>query len=88
MSIDIANIESHGVEMHERIIAAVLVCDWNVRALTFLESMKGRKNVRILCKNDMTLSVRDSITRVYPKGRIGMGIFCYLLSNFLPRIDG
>lgn len=89
MSIDVTNIESQSVERQECILAAVLVCDWNVRAWTFLESIKGRQNVRILCKNDTTLSVREIINRVYAEGRIEMGILCHLLSNFLPRMgDG
>lgn len=41
--------------------AALFVCDWNVRAWTFLESMRGRRNVHILCKNNMILLVNDTI---------------------------
>ena len=85
MSVDVTNIESQSVELQECILAAVLVCDWNVRAWTFLESIKGRHNVRILCKNDTTLSVREIINRVYAEGRIEMGILCHLLSNSSPR---
>jgi hypothetical protein len=89
MSMDVTNIETQSVELLECILAAVLVCDWNVRAWTFLESMKGRNNVRILCKNDTTLSVREIMNRVYAEGRIEIGILCHLLSNFLPRVgDG
>jgi hypothetical protein len=89
MSVDVTSIESQSVELQECILAAVLVCDWNVRAWTFLESIKGRNNVRILCKNDITLSVREIINRVYAEGRIEMGILCHLLSNFLPQMgDG
>jgi hypothetical protein len=46
---------------------------------------KGRHNVRILCKNGTTLSMREIINRVYAEGRIEVGILCDLLSNFLPR---
>jgi hypothetical protein len=73
MSIDVANIESQSEEPQECILGAVLVCGWNVRAWAFLESMKSCHNIRILFKNNTTLSVREIINRVYADGRIEMG---------------
>jgi hypothetical protein len=38
--------------LQESILAAILLCDWNVRAWTLLEALRGRKNIQILCTKD------------------------------------
>jgi hypothetical protein len=54
MAIDIEPLD---VEAQESILATVLVCDWNVRAWTLLEALRGRRNLHILCKNERVISL-------------------------------
>jgi hypothetical protein len=68
----------------ESILAAILVCDWNIRAWTFLEAMKARQAIRILCKDDETMSLRDLIQDVYDRGRIDLVVLCQLAPHLLP----
>jgi hypothetical protein len=68
----------------ESILAAILVCDWNIRAWTFLEAMKARQAIRILCKDDETMSLRDLIQDVYDHGRIDLVVLCQLAPHLLP----
>ena len=42
-----------------------MVCDWNLRAWTFLEAFRGRDNVQILCKGDVIVSLKESVEMVY-----------------------
>jgi hypothetical protein len=72
------------LELMEAIIATILVCDWNVRAWTFLEAMKGRKNIHFLCKNDITLSYPTILRAVFDQGRIDLVNLCLLVPHMLP----
>lgn len=72
------------LELMEAIIATVLVCDWNARAWTFLEAMRGRQHIHILCKNDRTVSFSEILQAVHDRGRIDLVIFCLLAPHLLP----
>jgi hypothetical protein len=75
------------IELMEAIIATVIVCDWNVRAWTFLEAMRSPKHLQILCKNDRTLSVSAILRAVLDRGRIDLVIYCMLAPHLLPWSD-
>jgi hypothetical protein len=83
---DLMDIDVSGLTLatKESILAAILVCDWNIRAWTFLEAMKARQAIRILCKNDETMSLRDLIQDVYDHGRIDLVVLCQLAPHLLP----
>jgi hypothetical protein len=68
----------------EKIISTLLVCDWNVRAWTLLESMRGRKHIYILCKNDAIVSVREVLEIVYSKGCIDIAILTLTSQHLVP----
>lgn len=40
------------VKICESLLISLLLCDWNVRGWTFLESMRGRKQLYLLCKDN------------------------------------
>jgi hypothetical protein len=81
MDIDISELN---LATKESILAAILVCDWNIRAWTFLEAMKARQAIRILCKNDETISLRHLIQDIYDHGRIDLVVLCQLAPHLLP----
>ena len=82
MDVDISDLT---VESEESILATVLVCDWNLRAWTFLESFRGRHQVYLLCKNQMTISFRELCLDVCHRGSIDLAIFTLTLGHMLPQ---
>ena len=71
-------------EKHEEILCAVLLCDWNLRAWTLLEGLKGRRNVLILCKDNQILRLRDTMEHLSQYGSLTILAFAYLLGPILP----
>jgi len=83
MSIEVAD-GPLTTDTSERIISTLLVCDWNVRAWTLLESMRGRKNIYILCAHDVIVSVRDVLQTVYTNGSIDIAILTLTSQHLVP----
>jgi hypothetical protein len=65
MSIDITG---STVEAFEKLLATLLVSDWNMRAWTLLESMRGRSSLYLLCADDRIVKLYDVLQTVYQKG--------------------
>jgi hypothetical protein len=71
MSIDISSV-SHiedskplaTIQLFESILAVLIVCDWNVRSWTLLESMRGRQHIHLLFKNDRVMSLKSIVDLV------------------------
>jgi hypothetical protein len=63
---DLMAIDVHDsvITVQESILTTVLVCDWNVRAWTTLEALRGRKSLYVLCKEDCVVSLHDVAQRV------------------------
>jgi hypothetical protein len=76
--------ENEDTCLEESILATLLVSDWNVRAWMFLEAMRGRDNVHILCKNNTIISVRDIVTKVLRHGQIDL-VILVLTSHHILR---
>ena len=72
------------VPIMESILATILVSDWNVRAWTFLEAMKGRSKIRLLCAHEQTVSFPGILKTVFDYGRIDLAIICQLAPHLLP----
>ncbi|CZR69338.1 uncharacterized protein PAC_19238 [Phialocephala subalpina] len=81
MSIEISEIS---LELQESILAVILLCDWNVRAWTLLEALRGRKNVQILCADDETMSLREMLYTVQKEGSIDLAILYLTSQHLLP----
>ena len=77
---DIMDIDSEQftLEVQESILATLLVCDWNIRGWTLLESMRGRANLHLLLKDNRTVPLVEVINNVKQNGRIDL---CALLLN-------
>jgi hypothetical protein len=60
----------------ERILSMLLLCDWNLRAWTFLEAMRGRSHLHLLCKYEKSVSVRFLLETVLRSGSLDLlGLF-------------
>ncbi|KAL8941143.1 MAG: hypothetical protein Q9216_002408 [Gyalolechia sp. 2 TL-2023] len=81
MSIDAADLS---IKTRETILVTAMVCDWNLRAWTFLEAVRGRRNVYILCKDGLTVSLRETADIVYRKGRIDLVILLLTAPHLQP----
>lgn len=79
-------VEAHDIPIPvlESILAVLLVCDWNLRAWTFLEAMRGRRNLHLLCKDEKVVCLRDVITRVHLHGRIDISVLLANAQHLLP----
>lgn len=81
MAIDASHVTT---EVRELILATVLVCDWNLRAWTFLEAFRGRSNVHILCKNNVVLSLKETVEAVYQQGALDIALLLLSAPHLLP----
>ena len=72
------------MQIKESILATVLVCDWNLRAWTFLESVRGRHNIHLLCKDNKTISFREIVQDVFDFGSIDLAILSFTVPHMLP----
>ncbi|KAK6713609.1 hypothetical protein SNK04_004573 [Fusarium graminearum] len=90
MEIDVSVLEGaehlsqKAICLRESILCTLLACDWNVRAWTLLEALRGRKNIHILCKSgdhNTEISLREVLQVVST-----YGIFTGFLLSSVPRL--
>ena len=72
------------LEVRELILATILVCDWNIRAWTFLEAFRGRSNVHVLCKQNVIISLKETVEAVYQNGAIDIALLLLSAPHLLP----
>ena len=82
MNIDISN---PSIQVKESILATTLVCDWNIRAWTFLESLRGRHQIHLLCKENRIISFRKVQMDVFRFGSIDLAILGLAVPHMLPQ---
>lgn len=78
------NVAELTLELMESILAALLVCDWNVRAWTLLEAMRGRHNIQILCKNEQVIPLKDLLEEVHQRGSLSLAGLFATAQHLLP----
>ena len=81
MDIDVSSIT---LGLQESILAAFLVCDWNVRAWTLLEATRGTGNLYLLFKDDRILSFNQILETVYTEGNMDIAILFSDAPHLLP----
>lgn len=81
MSIDATELT---VDVCERILVTIMVSDWNLRAWTFLEAVRGRHNIYILCKDQTIVSLRETALMVYRLGSIDIALLTLAIPHLLP----
>lgn len=68
----------------EMILVIVLVSDWNVRAWTFPESMRGRNHLYLLRKKNACINVLDLVKDIWGEGSIEIAILSLAVRHMLP----
>ncbi|KAG7137972.1 hypothetical protein HYQ45_004826 [Verticillium longisporum] len=81
MDVDVSQLS---MDVWERLFATVLVCDWNVRAWTMLEAVKGCRGLELLCRDERTVSLRACLDAVRQKGRVDLAILGLAVQHLLP----
>lgn len=81
MKIDISECT---IRKKEMILATVLVSDWNVRAWTYLESMRGRNQLYLLCRHNACISFLDLVKDIWSEGSIDIAILSLAARHMLP----
>jgi hypothetical protein len=90
MSIDIEELSrdetltKSALQLREVILATLLVCDWNVRAWTFLESLRGRQKLLLLCKNNLTIDLKETLEIVHAHGSIDISVLFVSTQHLWP----
>jgi hypothetical protein len=72
------------LQAKEAILATIVVCDWNVRAWTLLEGMRGRLKLHILCKDNRVISLVDVLSDVLSKSSLGLVPPCLAIQHYTP----
>ena len=86
---DLMEIEIEGnvsVELRELILVTVVTCDWNTRAWTFLEAFRARQSIHLLCKNNRTISLKETVEIVHREGSLDIVALLVTVPHLLPRI--
>ena len=84
MEIDISGNDT--VELREIILLTTITCDWNIRAWTFLEAFRARQSIHLLCRNNKTLSLRESVEIVHRDASLDIVILLLTIPHLLPRV--
>ena len=82
MQMDVAE---NTIHKQETVLATVLLSDWNIRAWTYLESMRGRNNLYLLCKDNVCIRFRDLIQNIWSEGCIDIVVLGLAVRHMLPQ---
>jgi hypothetical protein len=89
MEIDVSELSNpqltpSSLRVRESLLAVLLVCDWNVRAWTLLEAIRGRQNIHILCKDNAVVSLKEALSIVCYHGSIDIAVLYLTAQHLLP----
>ena len=68
-------------------MATLLVCDWNIRAWTLLESIKGSRNLHLLTKSNLALRLTDGLKELYHHGSINLVVLLSAAEHLIPPVS-
>lgn len=74
MDLESIDISAPDIATLETLFSILLVCDWNVRAWTMLEAIRGSSDVNILCSNGQLISLIDLLCRILDEGAIDLAV--------------
>ncbi|KAL3481734.1 hypothetical protein BJX99DRAFT_218184 [Aspergillus californicus] len=83
---DIMEIDIHPrtLAAEEAILATLVVCDWNVRAWTLLEGMRGRVSLHLLCKDNHVIPLVDVLNDVLAQSCLSLVPACLAVQHYIP----
>lgn len=82
MAIDIPNVTD--LVRWETIMATLLVCDWNIRAWTLLEAVKGKRRLYILTKSNHAVNFLDGALLLTRSGPLDLVASLSAADHLLP----
>lgn len=71
----------------ESLLSALLESDWNVRAWTFLEGLRSRQRIYLLCRDNVVISFRQMVRNIYDFGRIDLSVLAFHVAHILPNFS-
>ncbi|KAL6715505.1 hypothetical protein ACLMJK_006466 [Lecanora helva] len=74
------------VELCESILVTAIVCDWNVRAWTFLEAFRARQSIYLLCKHNRVVSLKECVGKVHREGSLDVAVLLLAAPHLMPRV--
>jgi len=83
MKIDVADLT---IQIAESLLVTLLVCDWNVRAWTLLEAIRGNQGLHLLCSRNQTISLKETLSLVCREGSIDLAILLLTTEHLLPCV--
>ncbi|RGP70248.1 ca2+ transporting sarcoplasmic endoplasmic reticulum [Fusarium sporotrichioides] len=69
MSIDVQDMSK---EQCETLISVLLLSDWNIRAWTLLEGIRGNRSIHLLTKGNKPVPLKDVLSVLYEEGSIDL----------------
>ena len=78
--------EDTSVELCELLLVTSMTCDWNIRAWTFLEAFRARQSIHLLCRDNKTVSLKETVETVHCKGKLDIGALLLTVPHLLPRV--
>lgn len=81
MEIDVTDLS---IYIRERLLVTAIVCDWNIRAWTFLEAFRGRDSIYLVCKDNAVVSLKETVEFVHHYGSVDMGFLLLTVPHLLP----
>ena len=85
---DIMEIEvdaTPSIAQWETLFATLLVSDWNIRAWTLLEAVRGRNQLHLLTKNNRIVNVQSGMRKLCEGGAMDLVILLSAASHLLPH---
>ena len=81
------DLTSSSIEALETLLSILFVCDWNVRAWTMLEAIRGSRAIYLQCKEDCTISLTEILRKVHQEGAIDLAVLVGSAQHLLPSSD-
>ncbi|KAL2811445.1 hypothetical protein BJX63DRAFT_399282 [Aspergillus granulosus] len=78
------NIDPLTLQAEEAILATLVVCDWNVRAWTLLEGLRGRLKLQVMCRDNRVISLMQVLTDVVSKSCLSLVSACLATQHYTP----
>lgn len=77
------NVTHLTVDIKGFLVVAVILSDWNARAWALLESMQGRQNIFLVCKDRKTVELGKIMMDIINHGHFEIIVFTWHLYHML-----
>jgi len=81
------DLSSPTIQNMETLLSVLLVCDWNVRAWTMLEAIRGSESIYLLCKDNRLVNLRDTLVKVHREGAVDIAVLLGSAQHLIPQMD-